>query len=61
MNKKLLEIAIKYIEKGYSCEALRCGDDLYDASVEDIETCMSYYDEVQENGTKWAYKQLRDE
>jgi len=52
MNKKLLEIAIKYIEKGYSCEALRCGDDLYDASVEDIETCMSYYDEVQENGTK---------
>ena len=61
MNKDLLRIVINYIEKGYSHEDLRWGDDLYDASDEDIETCMLYYDEVIEEGTKWAYKQLEND
>lgn len=58
MNKELFKIALKYIQKGYSSEDLRWGDDLYNASPEDITLCREYYDEIEENGTKWANEQL---
>ena len=61
MNKELLKIALKYIEKGYTYEDLKWGDDLYDASEEDKETCLSYYEDIQEEGCKWARKQLENE
>ena len=61
MNKDLLRIAITYIEKGYSCDDMIWEDDLYDASEEDVDECISYYEDVQKEGTKWAYKQLEDE
>ena len=61
MNKKLLKTALKYIEKGYGYEDLSWGDDLYSASEEDKELCLSYYDDIQEQGTKWAYKQLEND
>lgn len=60
MNKELFKIALRYIEKGYSREDLRWGDDLYKASAEDREQCMDYYDEIIEEGTNWAYKQLKN-
>lgn len=61
MNEKLFRIALRYIEKGYSSEDLRWGDDLYGSSQEDIETCREYYEEIIEEGTKWAYNQLNKE
>ena len=61
MNKELFEIALSYIEKGYNREQLRWGDDLYDSTVEEREECLSYFDNIRKNGTKWAYKQLEDE
>ena len=61
MNKELLRTALKYIEKGYSYEDLSWGDDLYDASDDDKETCLSYYEMIQEEGAKWARKKLGDE
>jgi len=61
MNKKLFKIALRYIEKGYSYEQLRWGDDLYESTQEEREECLGYFDEIQDNGIKWAYKQLEDE
>lgn len=60
-NKKLFEIALRYIEKGYSREDLRWGDALYSASQEEREECLDYYDLIEEEGTKWAHKQLKSE
>ena len=58
MNEKLFRIALRYIEKGYGLEDLRCGDDLYNSSDEDKELCMEYYYTIQEQGTIWAYEEL---
>ena len=53
-NKELFEIAVKYIEKGYNMDNLRDGDDLYEATSEEEETCCDYFDRIKENGLKWA-------
>lgn len=55
---KLFKIALKYIEKGYSYEDLKWGDDLYSASKEEKETCLEYYYDIQKEGLKWAYNTL---
>ena len=57
-NKQLFKVALKYIEKGYSYEQLSWGDDLYRATEKEKETCLQYYDDIQEQGTNWAYEQL---
>jgi hypothetical protein len=57
-NKELFEIALKYVEKGYSYEDLKWGDDLYSATIEEIETCTEYYYDIQKQGTTWAYNYL---
>jgi hypothetical protein len=59
INKELFEIAFKYVEKGYSGEDLRYGDDLYDKTSEERDECLDYYDEIEENGTNWAYTLLK--
>mgnify|MGYP006891163027 CR=1 FL=1 len=59
MDISLFKIALRYIEKGYSSEDLRWGDDLYEKSREDISLCRDYYDEIEENGTNWAYEQIK--
>lgn len=60
MNKALFEYALKYVEKGYSSEDLRYGDDLYDSTSEERDECLNYYNEIKENGTTWAFKQLKN-
>jgi histidinol dehydrogenase len=57
--QQLFEIALKYIEKGYSYENLSRGDDLYNASKEEKEQCLSYYEDIQEQGTDWAYSKVK--
>jgi hypothetical protein len=49
-KKELAEIALKYVEKSYDCEALRYGDDLYHATEEDIEECVDFWAECREIG-----------
>lgn len=49
---ELMEIALKYIEKGYDGEDLRYGDDLYDATPEDKEQCIEYFYECKKIGTE---------
>ena len=61
MNDKLLfQIALKYVDKGYSYEQLKDGDDLYSSSITNDmkERCLNYYDDIQKQGTNWAYKTL---
>jgi len=55
---ELFEIALKYIEKGYSRDNLRWGDDLYSATEEERDLTLEFYNEIQENGTKWANEYL---
>ena len=57
-EKELFKIALKYVEKEYSTEDLRYGDDLYGKSEEDLEECINMYDEIKDEGLKWAYKYL---
>ena len=61
INKELFKIALKYIEKGYSNEDLRWGDDLYGSSFEEKQECSEYYKEIKDEGINWAYKQLKDD
>ena len=58
MNEKLFRIALRYIEKGYSAEDLKYGDDLYNSSDEDKELCIKYYWSIIQHGTNWAYEEL---
>tara|TARA_R110000868_G_scaffold179968_3_gene420442 strand:+ start:4508 stop:4723 length:216 start_codon:yes stop_codon:yes gene_type:complete len=58
-KKMLFEIAIKYVEKGYNTEDLRYGDDLYDASPENIKECIEIFHEIRENGLKWANEHVK--
>ena len=58
-EKELFKIALKYIEKGYSEEDLRLGDDLYSATPEDKDSCIEIYGEIGYEGTKWAYEYLK--
>ena len=58
MNEKLFRIALRYIEKGYNAEDLRCGDDLYNSSQDDIDLCIEYYWDIIQKGTNWAYEEL---
>jgi hypothetical protein len=58
-EKELFEIALKYINKGYNIEDLRYGDDLYNASPEEKQQCIEFYDEIQDEGTKWANEYLK--
>ena len=60
MNKTLLRIALKYIEKGYSMDDLTWGDDLYGSSEETKELCKDYYEDIQAQGTNWAYLRLEE-
>ena len=57
-DKKLFEIALKYIEKEYSSSNLKDGDDLYKATTPEIEKCVSYYHQIINEGLNWAYKHL---
>lgn len=59
INKKLFKIAIKYVEKDYSADNLRYGDDLYNSTIEEVDLCLEYYFEIKDNGLKWAYEQLK--
>ena len=60
MDEKILfQIALKYVDKNYSYENLKEGDDLYNASNEEKEKCLSYYDDIQEQGTEWAGEKLK--
>jgi len=45
-NLELMKIALKYREKSYDCEQLSDGDDLYDATEEEKETCIEYWEEI---------------
>lgn len=56
---ELFKIALKYIEKGYSYEDLKWGDDLYSATPEEKEYCAECYDSIQEEGLKWAYEYIK--
>ncbi len=58
-DKQLLEIALRYIHKGYSSEQLRWGDDLYNATREEKDICIEYYSLIQEEGTAWAEEHLK--
>jgi len=58
-QKELFEIALKYKLKGYNTEHLRYGDDLYNATKEQIETCIEMFCEIDDNGIKWAYEKLK--
>jgi hypothetical protein len=58
-NKELFKIALKYIEKDYSSEQLRYGDDLYSASKGEREICLQYYESIVEQGTIWANEYLK--
>jgi hypothetical protein len=58
MNKRLLKIALRYIEKGYNSEQLKYGDDLYSFSEEEKNECIDYFYKIEENGTNWAYEEL---
>lgn len=58
-QKELFEIALKYKEKGYNTEQLRYGDDLYDATAEEISDCLEIFWEIEREGTNWAYEQLK--
>ena len=57
-DKELFKIALKYVEKSYSYETLKYGDDLYNATKEEVEICLDFYDKIQENGTNWACEHL---
>lgn len=57
-EKELFEIALKYVEKGYSSEDLKYGDDLYDANTEDKNHCIECYVQIKHEGSKWAYEYL---
>lgn len=57
-EKELFEIALKYIEKNYSTDQLRYGDDLYDAKPNEKRKCVEYFISIKDNGLKWAYKHL---
>lgn len=58
-EKELFEIAIKYVEKDYNSEDLRYGDDLYNASKEDITNCIEIFHEIKNEGLNWAYNHLK--
>ena len=60
INKELFEIALKYVEKGYTGEHLRYGDDLYDSTSEERDECIDYYNEIVDNGTNWAHELLKN-
>lgn len=49
-EKELAGIAAMYLDKGYSSEDLRYGDDLYDATDEDKDLCVELYHELKEIG-----------
>ena len=57
-GKELFRIALRYIEKEYSSDQLRDGDDLYSASAKDKSQCEEYYSDIKRNGTNWAYERL---
>ena len=58
-DKQLFKIALRYIEKGYNTEHLRYGDDLYSSTPEEKNACIEMFCEIEENGTNWAYEQLK--
>jgi len=60
MNKALFKIALEYVEKEYSSEDLRYGDDLYDTSKEDKSLCVEYYYDILDKGLEWANNYLID-
>ena len=59
-DKELFQIALKYVNKNYSYENLKDGDDLYNSNVEEKEKCLSFYSEIMEQGTDWAEKRLSE-
>jgi len=51
-RKKLREIALRLVSKGYDWEQIRWSDDLYNATKEERDMCHDFVDEIKENGTK---------
>lgn len=50
-DKKLMKIALNYIEKGYNIEDLMYGDDLYNSSEEEKDRCGDFFCECRDIGT----------
>ncbi len=50
-EKELMEVALKYLEKGYSYEQLMDGDDLYASTSGDRDICGDFYEEAKSIGT----------
>ncbi len=51
---ELAEIALKFIQKGYSWEDMMNSDDLYNATDEEKDLACELYDECKEIWT-WAF------
>lgn len=54
-TKEFANIVIRYIEKGYSFDQLRDGDDLYEATREEKDFCVDLMQECKEIGLR-AFK-----
>lgn len=55
---ELRKIALRHIEKGYSSEDMRYGDDLYSANEEERDICVDYYYECQDIGVSKFRKKI---
>lgn len=60
-NVELMKIALKHIEKGYSSEQMTYGDDLYSATVEEVDKAVDYYFECQRVGTATFLNMIEEE
>ncbi len=45
-----MKIALRYVDKSYSYEQLMDGDDLYNSSEEEKETCGEFWVECKDDG-----------
>ena len=50
-NKQMAEICLRYLDKGYSSEDLRDGDDLYHSDDGEKDWCVDMFYELQSIGS----------